>query len=209
MLGGDARKLFHDPTAHHLDSRSILSRWAPDGDFARQSYRGLIEIKVGDVTNQKSFHVHEALLASHSPFFKAALTRDWQEAKDRVVNFPEDDVETFRLCIHFLYTGKLAVQPDPKPTDYKECKERKAVIAIYVLEEKLQDVETKNATLQALLQACHDRQQDNQRYWPGPACVRKLHDGTAKGSLARKLMVDIYASLATSKWITKAGKADN
>jgi len=53
--------------------------------------------------NHVKFVVHESLLIHYSDFFRAALTGNFSEAKDKIVRLEEDDPETFEVFVHWLY----------------------------------------------------------------------------------------------------------
>lgn len=52
-----------------------------------------------------SFLVHRNLLVSHSSFFKAALTSEFEEANTNIICLPEQDPEIVGLFVQWCYTG--------------------------------------------------------------------------------------------------------
>ncbi|KAF2127290.1 hypothetical protein P153DRAFT_387835 [Dothidotthia symphoricarpi CBS 119687] len=68
---------------------------APDPQFAT--------ILVGEGEAQQRFVVHEQPLIQHSRFFRAALTGDFKEAHDKIVELEEDDPQIFEFFVHWLY----------------------------------------------------------------------------------------------------------
>jgi hypothetical protein len=160
-------------------------------------------VKVGEGENQETFDVHESLITSHSLFFKKAMSGSWKESEDRVIKLPEDDPEIFNVYVHHLYTGSVAVIPEPLPADYAGAPTRKIICLLYVLAEKLQDIKAKNSAIEALLADCRVKQPNGKYYFPGSHNVDIIYSGTLPGSMARKFLVDIYTHKATGKWITK------
>lgn len=173
------------------------------------SYRGFIQIVVGEGDTQTSFDVHKYLVTERSPFFKNAMSGDWKEAKDRVVNFPEDDPATLQSDVHLLYTNQLAVIPSPLPVKYDGSEETEALAKLYALAEKLQDVDTKNIVLKAmLLSSLQIRSITASCVVPGLPTVRIIYAGTPEGSPIRRLLVDIYTYRGRSAWLKGDSPSD-
>ncbi|KAI4697602.1 uncharacterized protein J4E84_000734 [Alternaria hordeiaustralica] len=57
----------------------------------------------------QDFIAHESSLTSRSEFFRRAMNGNWQEADTRVINFPDDEPDTFALYISYVYIGGLSV----------------------------------------------------------------------------------------------------
>jgi hypothetical protein len=51
----------------------------------------MVTVRVGKDLEAKSFFAHEALLTSHSEFFRCAMNGRWEEADTRTVKLPEYD----------------------------------------------------------------------------------------------------------------------
>lgn len=79
-------------------------------DIARRLGTKIITVQVGKPGFTKYFTVHEELVRASSPFFEAALGRDWQEAAERIVNLPDDRPAIFQLYIQWLYSGQMFCQ---------------------------------------------------------------------------------------------------
>ncbi|KAF2625324.1 hypothetical protein BU25DRAFT_473880 [Macroventuria anomochaeta] len=58
------------------------------------------------------FTVHQDLLAFHSPFFRAALIGNFQEAQNKSVTLEEEDPQTFEFFVHWLYYKRLPNEAD-------------------------------------------------------------------------------------------------
>lgn len=56
------------------------------------------------------FVVPESLLVHYSKFFRAALTGNFSEAKDKTVKLEEDDPKMFELFVHWLYYQSFPVK---------------------------------------------------------------------------------------------------
>ena len=159
------------------------------------SYSTSIVVLVGGA--QAKFTVHKSLLISRSSFFKKALTGNWVESNERVVRLIDDEAIIFQNYVHPLYTDKIAVSPDPfdtKPGDI-DC-ERLTLAKLYVLAEKLQDVETKNKVLSAMIGSCQ-YQVGKKKQVLDANFVRTIYGGTMPGSKARRFTVDYFAQQST------------
>jgi hypothetical protein len=154
-----------------------------------RSYCGIVKINVGKKPRQQSFDVHVALLTARSPFFKRALNGNWAEAIERVVNLPEDDPKAFEMYVHLLYTGTIATEQTAGTGLEKWGEECSSLATLFVLAEKLQDLETKNVTLRDFVVTM-------MRYGylrPPINVVRTLYTGTPTESFARKAVVDAFS----------------
>lgn len=144
---------------------------------------------------QKEFDIHEAMLTSRSSFFKAALSGDWAEAKDRVVKLPQDEPAVFQSYTHFLYTDILCVEPKTPAGNDGEYGERITILKFYVLAEKLQDMKAKRAAIEAMIYYLWDFRRNPTKF-PGLECIRIVYDGTPANSPMRHLLLDFFASRA-------------
>jgi hypothetical protein len=158
-------------------------------------------VDVGEELQQKSFYVQETLLRQHSLFFKKALSRDWKEKVERIVNLPEDEPTLFAVYVEFLYSGNLAVVPeDLDPIDATHL-EQHMLCKLYVLAEKLQDMDTRNRAIQGLLYSAKQVRPGNSSICPGMESIKIIYDGTLPGSMARKLLIDYYTYRGTGSWV--------
>ncbi|KAJ8111674.1 hypothetical protein OPT61_g5789 [Boeremia exigua] len=64
-----------------------------------------ITILVGP--QKKRFVVHKSVLIHHSSYFRAALTGNFKEASDMVVELKEECEITFEIFVHWLYYRAL------------------------------------------------------------------------------------------------------
>ena len=69
-------------------------------------YDSLVTVLVGQEPENQRFNIHKNLVCSVSDFFSAALTGNFKEA-DGTITLSEQDPETFKYFIHWLYTGDL------------------------------------------------------------------------------------------------------
>jgi hypothetical protein len=161
-----------------------------------RSYTEYVEVIVGTGSQQKQFMVHKQLLTERSLFFKKALSGNWIEAKERKVKLPEDDHEAFHVYVNLLYTDQISPVPASQPGDLDPVttatNEHVRYVNLYILADKLQDVETQNKALAALLTASLEIRSDQRRYIPGIPAIPKAYAYTTPGSMLRKMIVDIW-----------------
>lgn len=156
---------------------------------------------MGEQLQQKSFYVQETLLSQHSLFFKKAFSRDWKEKAERIVNLPEDESAVFAVYVEFLYCGNLAVVPEVLDLNDTAQSEQHMLCKLYVLAEKLQDMDTRNRAIQGLLYSAKQVRPGNSTICPSIDSIKIIYDGTLHGSMARKLLVDYYTYRGTGSWI--------
>jgi len=65
-------------------------------------------------SEKRRFDVHRELVCSKSNFFAKAFLGDFREAATKIIELPEQDVETFQYFVHWLYTNKLSGYFRPK-----------------------------------------------------------------------------------------------
>ncbi|KAK5069444.1 hypothetical protein LTR16_009491 [Cryomyces antarcticus] len=119
----------------------------------------------------------------------------WKEAKDRLVELPEDTAEIFGIYIQWLYTKGIASLPEDPSSDSFLGEGYSLLASAYVLGEKLQDIAFKNDVVDAIMAESFNLNPNGQRLFPGCHHIKIIYDGTPKSSLARRLLVDICTTL--------------
>ncbi|RIA93814.1 BTB/POZ protein, partial [Glomus cerebriforme] len=68
-----------------------------------------VKVNVGKNPNTKEFCAHTNILRARSPYFKRALSQDWAEKKNNMVNFTKPNISpiVFEMIIKYMYTGIL------------------------------------------------------------------------------------------------------
>lgn len=137
------------------------------------------------------------------------MSGTWAESREGIVRLPEDSAATFHVYVHFLYTNEIAILADSDPKIPVRDTDNLRLARLYVLAENLQDVETKDQVLQAIIVAFHPATGNIFiPKLPTRAFVQIIYEGTPTGSLAHKLMVSMYARRAKGHWL-KLEKASN
>ena len=70
-----------------------------------------IAVKVGPESHSVTWNLPKDLLVHHSLFFSAALDGQFLESHSNSVSLPEDDPDTFKLFIQWLYLGSIPDHP--------------------------------------------------------------------------------------------------
>lgn len=148
---------------------------------------------------QKEYLVHRTVISKASPVLCAAFASDaWKEGKERTMTMPEDDMDAFRIFLHYAYVGRL---PSLKAFDTSLDSELfqgdmeklfNLLAKAYCLGEKYQNVGFKNEMIDAIILNTQVKFADDRAWYPGNTAVNTLYAGTCKGSQARKLVVDMY-----------------
>jgi hypothetical protein len=146
----------------------------------------------------ETFYVHEKLVTTRSEFFKRAASGLWQQDATHLVNLPEDDPDVFKIYLNLVYTGQLATQSADEWI--KLCR-------LYVLAEKLQDLQAKNETIKGMYAYCGEKADPIftgvAHRFPA-AATKELYEGTPERSQARKLIADLYGNCADERWLKGA-----
>ncbi|KAF2242042.1 hypothetical protein BU26DRAFT_439443 [Trematosphaeria pertusa] len=152
----------------------------------------MLKILVGE--KEQVFVIHEGVLTTRSKFFKNAMQKGWKEAEDKIVKLPEDDPTAFELYEQLVYAGHAenGAQADDccDPVTLQFGTESYVLCKLYVFAEKLQDSKAKNKIMDTLVDRIE--QDVTISYFPNPRAIKVVYDGTPSGSLARRLMVDLY-----------------
>lgn len=164
----------------------------------------MLKILVGE--KEQVFVIHEGVLTTRSKFFKNAMQKGWKEAEDKIVKLPEDDPTAFELYEQLVYAGHVPGLDDTIMETRWDmlidvCKaprvcedEYVALCQLYVLAEKLQDLQAKNSTTKALLSRfrCeYDAVNDN-ACLPCAHAINIMYRNTPTMCPGREVLVDLY-----------------
>lgn len=85
------------------------------------------------------------------------MSRSWQEARDNIVNLPNDNSDTFELWLSYIYTNQIATKNGDDPEEFVEYErsdriecEYKDPSQLYILTEKRQDISAQNSIIHAI-----------------------------------------------------------
>ncbi|KAK4626946.1 hypothetical protein CLAFUW4_05214 [Fulvia fulva] len=158
------------------------------GDAARERSAlgsSIVLFKVG-ADAPRDFAIHESLVAENSTFVRTAWSKDFKEAKDRIIALPNDEPAVFQLYQDWLYDRKVYTQAGS--TDYK------LLINAYIFGERMLDVRFKNAVIRDITRVLRTTSLFDL------TLTNLIYDNTPTDSKLRKLLRDIYAWLGSETW---------
>jgi hypothetical protein len=149
----------------------------------------VINIRVGPEPSHTDFTVHENLLRKSSPFFEAALGREWLESEERVVRLPTNGAKAFQVYSQWLYTGRLHTRlSSDRKIKYGLREEWKCLVSAYLLGEYLQEITFRDSVMDAM-------QEWVQLYTTmsinAYESATEIYDNTSSGSPLRLLVTDL------------------
>ena len=145
-----------------------------------------IVVLVGE--NEEPFIVHEAPLHANSGFFEAALSKDWQESKERRVKLPAEEPKYFKTYVQWVYGHRLYIGAT-------EHANYLILSHLYSLGGRLADCDFQDAVLDSYIATA--RPGASECYWlPSNEAIEVLYENTVRGDAARRLMVDLHVCLA-------------
>ncbi|KAH7068220.1 hypothetical protein BKA63DRAFT_581619 [Paraphoma chrysanthemicola] len=112
----------------------------------------VIAVRVGPEPKHTDFSVHDNLLRLFSPFFEAALGRDWKESQERIVKLPNCNVHAFRVYFQWLYTAQLHTKFQFNQTSPSDGQwEWGNLVKAYLLGDYLQDIDFKDSLIDTMI----------------------------------------------------------
>ncbi|RYN68962.1 hypothetical protein AA0118_g1023 [Alternaria tenuissima] len=162
---------------------------APKRDIDGFIKSPLVKVLIGPDTDRSELHIHQSIIAARSLFFASALNGRWNNLDTKIVDLykaaPDLVLEDVAHYLEAVYTNQIHDESHSKGF-YDICK-------VYVLAERLHDVQTRNLAVEAL----YTRMQglDPNTTVPGPKCLEIIYEGTASAkNLMRKLIVDTWCT---------------
>ncbi|PTB42335.1 uncharacterized protein TrAFT101_008577 [Trichoderma asperellum] len=165
-----------------------------------------LTVTVGS-TDPVTFSVHEHLICRTSDYFKTAMKAYWDTSTSGSVTLKEEDPEVFEVYLHWLYCETLPVRNDSPGQEGNN--EYIQLAQAYVLGEMLQDVNFKDAVLDAILIKSRSTASDGLCWYPVGPAIRCIYEGTPESSAARRLLVDMYTCHGHEEWLTEWANEDD
>jgi hypothetical protein len=132
----------------------------------------VVAIEVGN----KTLHAHEGVLRQ-SLFFANVLKPEWVSAREgKPIDLKNEDLHIFTAYLQYLYTHHIDTSSDLE-----------TLADMYVLGEVLMDLEFQDVILEILMYECEKR-----KHYVDMVLIEIIYNGTADGSPARELLVDLY-----------------
>lgn len=157
-----------------------------------------VTVRVGSGETAEEFSVHKALIAHHSPFFKAALGGPWKGGREGSLDLPEDEPSTFNLYVCWLY-GVFVLRPVSGCCSNPEgvsptCRQLTAMSNAYKLGNKFLDLDFCNMVIDRIC----DHGKANKAVPTGP--FLEIWNVSARGSKPRNLILDSFRHEGQSSW---------
>lgn len=152
----------------------------------------IVTFRVGSDPSQ-DFVIHEGVIAPGSEFVRLALRGDWKEAKERIIQLPKDDAETFAVYQQWLYTGSIRTSADDfQPGIFDEYR---LLVQAFILGEKFVDVNFKDCITDAIIEKLI-----SQERFSLYLTVDVYYD-TPPNSPLRRLLMDVYYWTGCAEWL--------
>ena len=150
---------------------------------------------------ERKMLVHRLHITAHSEFFAAALKKEWTEGQAREIKLPEEDPEIVAYYIESVYFGKLPtdIYTTTSPGADKELGYQ-LLAQLYVLAERVLNSECRNRIIQEFLRLRNLMSATGDKWNPTGVPINIICQGTTSNSPARRLLVDIHASVAREDW---------
>jgi hypothetical protein len=163
------------------------------------SFQGIIKtLSVGPL--EVEFVVHEDILCKSSPFFASACKEEWKQGREHYIPLKGDEPSIVDLYLQWIYTGRIFSRPSDEGGSEGEG-ELGILVEGYIFGEKVQNVDFKDAVLDAIVKCFPIPSKKNKVCCPPVLCVDKAYGGTPEGSQLRKLLVAIYATRGSRAWL--------
>lgn len=160
----------------------------------------MMTIVVGEGGEAREFMVYKSYVTKSSKFFKAAMTQDWKEAREKRITIPDHDPAAFEGYLNWVYSKQITLKGDKQLCDH--CIEDKVDEAgclstqsmeltnMYIIGDYLDDKRFCNAVMDdlkdlAIQSACT----------PSPQTVCHVWECTSPSSPLRKLFLQDMASM--------------
>ncbi|KAF2659991.1 hypothetical protein K491DRAFT_675030 [Lophiostoma macrostomum CBS 122681] len=181
---------------------------SPDENCAPRGVgSSIITVLVGE--KQQPISVHEELLLGDGDFFKAALSHDWKEKRDRTIALPDHHPAIFTIYAKWLYSGQICVidkQEETKATapglSWDSIAEWVALKQSYILSDYLQSMDYRDAVLDAVVEMMIERNE-----FPG-AIIEMIYSHTTDNPPHRKVVHEAMLYTWTTEQYQQLGGLD-
>lgn len=134
-----------------------------------------------------------------SPFFEAALCREWLESQEGVVRLPAGDADAFQIYSQWLYTRRLHTHPGSRRHIFVKIKEEWArLVRAYLLGEFLQDTVFRDSVIDAMQEWAQNCLSMSAYAYQQ---ATEIYDKTSSASPLRHLVADLTAWRQTNAFL--------
>lgn len=181
-------------TGHGPDSPTSLPGYKSKSlpaSSAKYTRGEMATLVIGPDKHELAAYGH--LLAKDSEFFEAALKKEWKEGQTRIINLPEEDIETVTHYLDFVHGqglptaaimvwDELATSPHGYP----------ALFELYLLGERVLDKAARNAIVTEIMRLIWVRNDNGDTWVPNHEAISFVYGATPESSPARRLLVDLH-----------------
>ncbi|KAF2470510.1 uncharacterized protein BDR25DRAFT_314689 [Lindgomyces ingoldianus] len=124
------------------------------------------------------------------------MSEQYHGSGERAVKLQNESPEIFTMFVKMLY-GDTLLTMAPKKTDLGGDSDTDGYISLfklYVLVEKLEDIESKEMISDRIQQFTTLVDMDGPVACPPPCCIKIVYEGTPSGDPARRLLIELYVS---------------
>ena len=168
----------------------------------RSNYSATITVLVG--SNEEPFTVHEDIICARSEFFKAAVSKGWREAEQRIVRLPKHRPAVYKAYLECLYdpntdvlglarshADDLADDDDGDiPKDPVKRKAGHGLVNLYILGDFVGDEVLRDQAFKSMVQGWNDHTLG----WSVSA-IRKIFENTSVNCGLQKFMAELLIRL--------------
>ncbi|KAK5717200.1 hypothetical protein LTR15_009089 [Elasticomyces elasticus] len=165
----------------------------------KMDYTDIITVLVG--TEQCRFIVHKDALTIKSPFFNAACGREWIEGQEKIVRLPEQDAETFRVYLRWVYGDTLEMTLMKEPPGYAVTPSFLNLDKAWLLSSYLQDDMLCNMITDRTI----EKFQLNKSGLMAMTTLQYVFDHTPSDSPIGRLFLDGFAAASSARWFAREG----
>jgi hypothetical protein len=151
---------------------------------SRFNFKDTFEVLTGKGPNEQRFTVHRELFTRRSSFTEAASSSRWNSGNTKPVDLTEHEPEVFASYMQCVYLGSVT---EPEVPELVDGYYFGALIALYLLADKLQDIITMNLVVDEILRVSGELLK-----LPCEFELTMVYESTVAGNPLRKLCRDYY-----------------
>lgn len=147
----------------------------------RKNFDTIVQVKVGPEKN--TFNIHKSILCNAGPYFKAALEGNFSEARDQILELPEDEPAVFERFQLWLYTNRvLEEEENVGDVSYDE------LVELYIFADLRGTTSLQNALVEHIID-----KESLDEVFPSD-CIPRIYQCLSPNHPLRRLLVDMAAA---------------
>ncbi|KAB2575120.1 hypothetical protein DBV05_g6217 [Lasiodiplodia theobromae] len=143
-----------------------------------------VEIRVG--IDGDMFILHQSALCEVSPFFRNTFLGDFKEAREKKMELPVTDTDTFKIFVEWLYSRKLLL--DPRDSELARVCRLPDLAYLYIFADNYDVPQLERDTMDAIISCVHKNYP-----LPDSEVIRYVYENLPEDSPLCKLFVNEYA----------------